>query len=150
MGQDDRRRRRGDQIARRDYRISDLVHEGWAAVHRRGRTRRRCGGDRVACASSGGTSRRRAGWWSRWPGWRGQLMTKKAMLTLAIACGVSVPVVVIGRQPQQSSPKGEAVFQSRCSTCHDSERATAAPRTRKAWESVLEEMVNKGAQLEAG
>ena len=79
------------------------------------------------------------------------MLTRKAFFTLATACCASLPVeILIGRQVPPSSPRGEAVFQSRCTTCHEPERAVAPPRTRRGWEGVLEEMVNKGAQLEAG
>lgn len=78
-------------------------------------------------------------------------MTRKVMWALATACCVSLPVeVATGRQQPQGSLKGEDVLQSRCSTCHELERALAFPRTRRGWESVLADMVNNGAQLEAG
>jgi competence ComEA-like helix-hairpin-helix protein len=73
-------------------------------------------------------------------------------LALAIACTLSLPVgVASGLQQANSSLNGEEVFLNRCSTCHGTERALVAPRTRRGWEGVLAEMVNNnGAQLEAG
>jgi competence ComEA-like helix-hairpin-helix protein len=79
-------------------------------------------------------------------------MTKRVMLlALAVACGLGVSVEVApGAQQANGSPRGEEVFLARCSSCHGTERALAAPRTRKGWEAVLAEMVNNGAQLESG
>ena len=42
------------------------------------------------------------------------------------------------------------MFLNRCGTCHGTERALVAPRTRKGWEAVTAEMVNNGMQLETG
>ena len=73
------------------------------------------------------------------------------MLALAVACCVSLPVAVAtARQQPPGTLKGEDVFKSRCTTCHEPETALAIPRTRPGWESVLADMVNKGAQLETG
>jgi len=78
-------------------------------------------------------------------------MTKSAMSALAIACSLGLSVEVLtGSQEAKSSLNGEEVFLNRCSTCHGTERALVAPRTRRGWEGVLAEMVNNGAQLEAG
>ena len=58
VGQEDRRRRRGDPVAWSDDRIPRHLYEGRAAVHRRGGTGWRRGGNRGARASScDGTSR---------------------------------------------------------------------------------------------
>jgi DNA uptake protein ComE-like DNA-binding protein len=79
-------------------------------------------------------------------------MTKSVRLALAIACSLSLSVDVATGSPQANgSLNGEEVFLNRCSTCHGTERALVAPRTRKGWEGVLAEMVNNnGAQLESG
>jgi competence protein ComEA len=78
-------------------------------------------------------------------------MTKTVVFALAIACSLIVSVgVATGSQQAAGSKNGEEVFLNRCSTCHGPERALVAPRTRKGWENVLAEMVNNGAQLEAG
>lgn len=70
---------------------------------------------------------------------------------VALVCSVGLSVdVATGSQQTTSSQTGEEVFLSRCSTCHGPERALVAPRTKKGWENVLAEMVNNGAQLEAG
>jgi competence protein ComEA len=75
-------------------------------------------------------------------------MTKSVVVALAIGCSLSVSVDV-AKGSQQAN--GEEVFLNRCSTCHATERALVAPRTRKGWEGVLAEMVNNnGAQLESG
>jgi competence ComEA-like helix-hairpin-helix protein len=78
-------------------------------------------------------------------------MKKRVIVALAIACRLSLSVdVVIGSQQANSSPNGEETFLNRCSNCHGTERVLVAPRTRAGWEGVLAEMVNNGAQLEAG
>jgi competence ComEA-like helix-hairpin-helix protein len=62
------------------------------------------------------------------------------LFTLALVCGVSLLVgIATGSQQASASQSGEEVFLNRCSTCHGTERAL-----------VLAEMVNNGAQLEAG
>jgi competence ComEA-like helix-hairpin-helix protein len=76
-------------------------------------------------------------------------MTKRVVIALAIACSLSVSVVVTGSQ-QANSPNGEEAFLNRCSNCHGTDRALVAPRTRAGWKGVIEEMVNNGAQLDAG
>ena len=78
-------------------------------------------------------------------------MTKRVMFLLAIVCSLSLSVdVAIGSQQADGSQKGEEVFLNRCGTCHGTERALVAPRTRKGWEAVPAEMVNNGMQLETG
>ena len=78
-------------------------------------------------------------------------MTKRVMFALAIICSLSLSVdVATGSQQANGSQKGEEVFLNRCGTCHGTERALVAPRTRKGWEAVTAEMVNNGMQLEAG
>ena len=74
------------------------------------------------------------------------------LVALVLVCSVSVPVgVATGAQQASGAQSGEEVFLNRCSTCHPTERALVAPRTRKGWEGVLAEMVNNnGAQLETG
>ena len=78
-------------------------------------------------------------------------MTKTVLFAIAITSALSVSVnVATGSQQTTSSQNGEEVFLGRCSTCHGPERALVAPRTKKGWEGVIAEMVNNGAQLEAG
>ena len=79
-------------------------------------------------------------------------MKSVMLFAFAIACSLSLSVdVATGSQQANSSLNGEEVFLNRCSTCHGTETALAAPRTRRGWEGVLAEMVNNnGAQLEAG
>jgi competence protein ComEA len=75
-------------------------------------------------------------------------MTKSVVVALAIGCSLSVSVDLATGSQQAN---GEEVFLNRCGTCHATERALVAPRTRKGWEGVLAEMVNNnGAQLESG
>jgi mono/diheme cytochrome c family protein len=78
-------------------------------------------------------------------------MKSVMLFAVAFVCSVSMSVdVATGSQQANSSPNGEEAFLNRCSTCHGTERALVAPRTRQGWEVVLAEMVNNGAQLETG
>jgi competence ComEA-like helix-hairpin-helix protein len=81
-----------------------------------------------------------------------QAMKSVMLFAVAIVCSLSLSVDVAtgSQQAANGSPNGEEVFLARCSTCHGPERALVAPRTRKGWEGVLAEMLNNGAQLEAG
>ena len=78
-------------------------------------------------------------------------MKSVMLLTVAIACSLSLSVTLAtGSQQADGSKNGEEVFLNRCSSCHGTERALVAHRTRKGWEGVLAEMANMGAQLETG
>jgi competence ComEA-like helix-hairpin-helix protein len=78
-------------------------------------------------------------------------MKNLMLFTVAIACGLLLSVdVATGSQQADGSKNGEEVFLNRCGSCHGTERALVAPRTRKGWEGVLAEMANMGAQLETG
>jgi mono/diheme cytochrome c family protein len=71
-------------------------------------------------------------------------------LAIAIACSLSLSVdVATGSQQASGSKNGEEVFLNRCSSCHGTERALAAPRTRRGWEGVLAAMQDNGVLLEA-
>ena len=88
-------------------------------------------------------------------------MKSVMLFAFAIVCSLSLSVdVATGSQPAfalrasarqaNGSKNGEEVFLNRCGSCHETERALVAPRTKKGWESVLTDMVNMGAQLETG
>lgn len=78
-------------------------------------------------------------------------MKSVMLLTVAIACSLTLSVTLAaGSQQADGSKNGEEVFLNRCSSCHGTERALVAHRTRKGWEGVLAEMANLGAQLETG
>jgi competence ComEA-like helix-hairpin-helix protein len=88
-------------------------------------------------------------------------MKSVMLFAAAIVCGLILSVdVATGSQPAFARPasarqangskNGEEVFLNRCSSCHGTERALVAPRTKKGWESVLADMLNVGAQLEPG
>jgi competence ComEA-like helix-hairpin-helix protein len=88
-------------------------------------------------------------------------MKRVMLFIVAIACSLSLSVDV-GTSSQSAfalrasarqangSKSGEDLFLDKCSTCHGTERALVAPRTKKGWEGVLAEMANLGAPLEAG
>jgi hypothetical protein len=68
--------------------------------------------------------------------------------TLLTACGG-------GNQQQnegQSAPEtldGEALVQERCTQCHDLGTATGGGRTKEEWQTTVEDMVRRGADLNA-
>jgi competence ComEA-like helix-hairpin-helix protein len=88
-------------------------------------------------------------------------MKSVMLFSVAIACSLSLSLdVASGSQSAfalrasarqaNGSKNGEEVFLNRCGSCHGTERALVAPRTRKGWEGVLAEMANLGALLETG
>jgi|SRR5688572_1862249 len=88
-------------------------------------------------------------------------MKSVMVFAVAIACGLILSVDVAtssqsafarraSARQANGSKNGEEVFLNRCSSCHGTERALVAPRTRKGWEGVLAEMANIGAVLEPG
>lgn len=86
-------------------------------------------------------------------------MKSVMVLIVAIACSLSVTLAIgsqsvfalrASAQQANGSKNGEEVFLNRCGSCHGTERALVAPRTRKGWEAVLADMTNIGAQLETG
>ena len=88
-------------------------------------------------------------------------MKRVMLFVVAIACSL-IPSVNVATASQSAfalrasarqangSKNGEEVFMNRCGSCHGTERALVAPRTKKGWEAVLAEMANIGAQLEPG
>jgi competence ComEA-like helix-hairpin-helix protein len=88
-------------------------------------------------------------------------MKNVMLFAVAIVCGLILSVDVATGSPPASafrasarqasgSKSGEDLFLDKCSTCHGTERALVAPRTKKGWEGVLAEMANLGAPLETG
>ncbi len=78
-------------------------------------------------------------------------MKNVMLFSVAIACSFSLSVgVAMGSQQSGGSKSGEDLFLDKCGTCHGTERALVAPRTKKGWEGVLAEMANLGAPLETG
>jgi mono/diheme cytochrome c family protein len=86
-------------------------------------------------------------------------MKSVMLFSVAIACSLSLSLdVASGAQfavarrasarQANGSKNGEELFLNRCGTCHGTERALVAPRTKKGWEGVLAEMANIGASLE--
>jgi mono/diheme cytochrome c family protein len=59
-------------------------------------------------------------------------VTKRVLAGVLLACSLSfsVDVVATGSQQANGARDGEEAFLNRCSTCHGTERALVAPRTR--------------------
>ena len=82
-----------------------------------------------------------------------------SIVAIAYSLSLSVPLAIgsqsafalrASARQANGSKNGEEVFLNRCGSCHETERALVAPRTKKGWEGVLADMVNMGAQLETG
>lgn len=75
----------------------------------------------------------------------GPAMKSVMLFGVAIVCGLILSVdVATGSQAKS----GEDLFLDKCSTCHGTDRALVAPRTKKGWEGVLADMANLGATLD--
>jgi glucose/arabinose dehydrogenase len=46
-------------------------------------------------------------------------------------------------------PDGQVLLQERCTVCHGLERITGAGKSREEWETTVDRMIDKGAELDA-
>jgi mono/diheme cytochrome c family protein len=65
-------------------------------------------------------------------------------ILLIVSCS---PVAPPAPTPTQDIHKGKALVENRCSTCHGLALVQAAQYDRPGWESLVNRMVGKGAQL---
>ena len=49
--------------------------------------------------------------------------------------------------PRGGSSGGQALMQSRCTVCHSLTRITSAHMTADQWKTTVDQMINRGAQL---
>lgn len=78
-----------------------------------------------------------------------------ALVLLVVACGgggeeppVPPPVETTpagGQGP--GAPTGDELLQARCTVCHDLARVEGASKTQAEWETTVERMRGKGAEL---
>jgi len=62
---------------------------------------------------------------------------------------------VVPEEPQAEEPEalpeaavdGETLLNERCSTCHPADRSTRASKSLDEWESTIDRMIQKGAEL---
>ena len=51
--------------------------------------------------------------------------------------------------PGFSAPDGKAVMEARCGDCHGLDRITSKSKDRDAWQTTVNRMISKGANLNA-
>ena len=51
--------------------------------------------------------------------------------------------------PGFSAPDGKAVMESRCGDCHGLDRITSKSKDRAGWQTTVNRMISKGANLNA-
>lgn len=67
-------------------------------------------------------------------------------LVLAACGGAEEPAPgTEGEQP--GALDGQALVEERCSQCHNLQTVTSANKSRDAWQSTVERMIEKGARL---
>jgi hypothetical protein len=54
-----------------------------------------------------------------------------------------------GEQGAPETLDGQTLVEERCTECHGLDRVTAVSQTREEWEATVEDMVSKGADLNA-
>ncbi len=59
------------------------------------------------------------------------------------------PAVVQATEPVASTLDGATLMDERCSVCHSTKRITSAAMTLDEWTTVVDRMINKGADLSA-
>jgi mono/diheme cytochrome c family protein len=62
-----------------------------------------------------------------------------------LACAA---IVAAATAAGAAEPDGKALFESRCTECHESGKALVAKKDREAWASTIERMRKKGAEKE--
>jgi mono/diheme cytochrome c family protein len=76
------------------------------------------------------------------------LLIVLAVILLA-ACGSSKSpaTAAAGGATAGSVPEGQNLMQQRCTVCHSLNRITSAHHTATEWQTAVDRMINKGAQL---
>lgn len=70
-------------------------------------------------------------------------MKKRLLLIVAIGLILStIPASIVLAQPD-----GAALLEERCSVCHPSTRPKSKQKTPEQWESTVNRMIGKGANL---
>jgi competence protein ComEA len=68
--------------------------------------------------------------------------------TCLVLCLLVHVTVAAGQEKKSNLPEGPGkdTLQRVCSSCHEVESVTAARRTKTAWQHVIEDMVDRGAE----
>jgi cytochrome c5 len=71
------------------------------------------------------------------------------LLALSVACGggAEEPPAPPPAQESTGDLSGEELVEARCTRCHGSETTTGAAKTAQRWESTVDRMIAKGAEL---
>ena len=79
----------------------------------------------------------------------------EALIVVSLVVLLSTLLAACGGREQQNGGQdtetldGEALVQERCTRCHDLSRVTSASKTRDEWQATVEDMVSRGANLDA-
>jgi hypothetical protein len=63
------------------------------------------------------------------------------------ACGSSTTPAAPSSGGTGGGTDGKSLLQSRCTVCHSLSRVTSRQETADGWKSVVDKMINNGAQL---
>jgi len=77
------------------------------------------------------------------------------LMALVVACGSSpseptkAPAVDTALPTEAPAIDGATLLETRCSTCHGTDRVTQLTKTADEWEQTVTRMIGNGAQLNA-
>jgi cytochrome c2 len=71
------------------------------------------------------------------------------LVALAVSCGGGAEEASAPPPAEESTgdPSGEELVEARCTRCHGLETTTGAAKTPPQWESTVDRMIAKGAEL---
>jgi len=76
------------------------------------------------------------------------ILTVLVLLILTTAIAGCAPKAAEPTQAEPATgPDGEALLQERCSVCHSVDKVAQEHNTGAAWETIVDRMIGKGAQL---
>ena len=70
-------------------------------------------------------------------------LTGLFLLSVIVACNQSTPI------PEVIEVDAEALILERCSVCHSTDRVFQANYAEERWSAVIDEMIGKGADVNA-
>jgi hypothetical protein len=75
----------------------------------------------------------------------------KALIVASLVMVLGVLLAACGGSNQDSSGSldGKTLVEERCTRCHGLETVTGASKTKEEWQTTVERMVGKGANLDA-
>ena len=79
----------------------------------------------------------------------------KQIMVFTVALALMWPLVLplraaAGEVPARALSEGKALFEERCSRCHEIDRPLARDMERSEWENLLIEMASRGADMQDG